>query len=116
MKNIHAKYKLFMLIPLFALVGCNNENKCVVKQVSDNKIYVDDIDTGETKVLIMNTRYDHLAFVFPKDTISFFAVNQTGNAEHFYKKHNVINIPEDGYLQLNGDTLNIRQNRAFYTR
>ena len=112
MKNIHAKYKLFMLIPLFALVGCNNENKCVVKQVSDNKIYVDDIDTGETKVLVMNTRYDHLMYVYPNDTITFFADKRGG--ERFYKDNEVIQIPDNGHLLLDSDTLNHRQYRRFY--
>ena len=111
---MHVKYKLLMFIPVFMLIGCNNENKCIVKQVSDNKIYVKDIDTGTDKILVMNTRYDHLTYVYPNDTITFFADKHGGNAEWFYRHNTVVKIPDDGYLLLNGKVLNYRQYYTFY--
>lgn len=105
---MHIKYKLLVFLPLFLLIGCNNKNKCIVKQVSDNKIYVRDIHTGTTKVLVMNTRWDHLTYVLPKDTIDFFANNGV------YKQSAVVQIPQDGHLLLNGDSLQVRQHRYYY--
>lgn len=102
------KYRLVAFIPLFVLMGCNKEHKAVVQNIARNEVFIKDLETNENKKLVMNTEYGHLEFVAPKDTVTFFATNCV------YNHSALINIPADGYLMVDKDSLEIRQRRKYY--
>ena len=118
MKNINVKYKLLMTIPLFMLMGCSRHYKnhwCVVQNVSSNKIQVKDIKKNKDKIIEVNTvSQQYLKFVCPKDTIVFSTRNS--RTENLYNTHSVVYAPAHGYVCVNGDSLDARQDRLFYNQ
>ena len=106
-----AKYKLLAVVPFIMMTGCKREYSAVVKDVSDNKIWVTDTESNTDKIFVLNTRYDHLNYVYPGDTLEYVL------KKHYWHKHKfVVNIPEYGHLCLDKDSLNVRQDRVILNR
>ena len=108
---MRAKYKLLFFVPLIMSVGCNREHKMVVQKVVDNKIVAKDTNSGKNQVIVMNTRYEHLAYVYSGDTIEYIA---TRPCLDVFRNTKRIDIPDVGYLKFDKDSLMVRQDRRFF--
>ena len=106
------KSALLMFVPVVMLTACHKEYPYVVQRVDNNKITVK--DSGKSKTFVVNaSRYDHLAYVYPGDTIEY-CVN--GLVQNLFHGKKMVSVPESGYLKFNKDSLDVRQDRILLAK
>ncbi len=114
------KYKLFAIMPLFMMTGCYKEHKSVVKEVSENKVLVKDIATGNDKIFVFDSSFckrnltDMIPYVLPGDTATYHL--DPNESDDWYYRRNVIKVWSENDVRFNSDSIYARKQRAEFNK
>ena len=111
-----AKYKLFAFVPLMMMTSCMKEFKTVVKDVSENKVLVKDVKTGDDKIFVFDsisckqTLKNEIPFVCSGDTATY-RLDPTVSDKWYYNV-SVIHLWGENQVRFNSDSIYAREQRA----
>ena len=105
------RHKLIFLVPLI-MVGCNRKYQSVVQKVSEGKILVKDVATGDEKIFI-TPGATNLQYLQPGDTLTYW----TDPSSDIYKENKVIDLKyNERHLKCNRDSIYARKQREEFEK